>query len=411
MISTVLLSLALSQGLSTSPPGGTSGGKVLWSAPFATPGCYATGSTAGASSAIATTRASLATYVDAGSAVQTCQAGEFRVAPDGLLVEPAGTNYALQSNTMSTGTAATAPWVLYQSTVATVAGAPVGGTWAEVTSGTAQYSIYQAITTPSSTAFVMSAWASKASGTGSVTVAVRCPAGNPSACACLRSDGGACTATSLRNPTDCESNITGTGLGTTAVRLSALATCSAGTVPVVILYPADNTAGAGTTRFSGAQLEIGTYPTSLIVTAGTAVARNADTISATVPAVPAKWTLQGSFKPTHAWSSGSLWGLGTAAGANSASLVQGATDLVLSVIDNASGAKTCTVAPGFASGSTQLVKATDKAGTLLRPTGCVQAGAGTGLFVTPPTTLYIGTLSSTGTEFGGFIKSLKVVTP
>ena len=96
-ITALLAALALSQGLTSSPPGG-SGGKVLWQAPFSAPGCYASGQTAGASSAIAVTRTTTATVALTSdpSALTTCASGEFRVGYDGLLVEPARTNYAKQ---------------------------------------------------------------------------------------------------------------------------------------------------------------------------------------------------------------------------------------------------------------------------------------------------------------------------
>ena len=93
----LLVGLAHAQGLTTNAPGVTGGGKVLWQAPFSVPGCYATTSTAGASSAIAITRATSATVALTSdpSALTTCAASEFRVGYDGLLVEPERTNYAL----------------------------------------------------------------------------------------------------------------------------------------------------------------------------------------------------------------------------------------------------------------------------------------------------------------------------
>lgn len=89
----LLWSLAVhAQGLNAFPPGG-SGGKVLVSLPFATVGCFASGT-----GGVSITRVTASTYWD-GSATQTCAAGSYRVEADGLLVEPARSNFVLSSTT------------------------------------------------------------------------------------------------------------------------------------------------------------------------------------------------------------------------------------------------------------------------------------------------------------------------
>jgi hypothetical protein len=401
-------SLAFGQGLSLTAPGVTGGGKVLWQAPFSVPGCYASGQTAGASSAISITRTTKGTVALTSdpSALTECASGEFRVGYSGLLVEPARTNYALQSNTITTGTAMTTGWSKDASvTVATVAGAPMGGTWAEVTNTTNTHAISQGTTTASSTTFVASAWVAAPTGTGSAGVVVVC-GGDATSCACSRSDGGTCTAVDL-NPT-CRADVS--DIGTTPVRVSIAAVCpGAITNPTIALLPGIRGTSAGTMRFGGAQLEVGTYPTSLIVTTSTATARNADAVSATVPAVPAKWCVAVTALPEEgaAWATLSafrFWGLGTAGGNNAAF----ANATLFRVEDGTSADKDlATTLP--ATGSIRPIWC-DTSGTL-SVAGITQgsaSGAGTGLFATAPTTLYIGQRSSGTEQFSGFLKNLKL---
>lgn len=59
---------------------------------FATPGCYPSGT-------VTISRASVATYLDAGGALQTCSANQLRVTPTGALIEAAGTNYVSNAAT------------------------------------------------------------------------------------------------------------------------------------------------------------------------------------------------------------------------------------------------------------------------------------------------------------------------
>jgi hypothetical protein len=163
------------------------------------------------------------------------------------------TNYQIQSGTITTGAALTAGWtgagtMSYQ----TVAGAPFSGTWGELTSVTNVSYVYGAPSTPSATRFVGSVYLAKSAGSGYASVWVQCP-GAPSTCTCVRSDAGACTAATVA-VNNCSAEVS--DLGTTAIRLSAIATCgSATTTPYLVLVPGRYGTATGTTRFSAAMLE------------------------------------------------------------------------------------------------------------------------------------------------------------
>jgi hypothetical protein len=326
-------SLALAQGLTTLAPGATGGGKVLWSAPFSTAGCYASGQTAGASSAISITRTTKGTYVAVdGTTVVECQNNEFRVAPDGLLVEPARSSYALQSATHPKAAEATGA-------------VPVGA---------------------------CVAWHD---GTGTMTLAT-----------------GAATVT---------------GLSCTAVAAGTLCPFTVTVTGTMAL-----TTTAGTTH---AQIECpGAFRTSRIVTAGTAVARNADAISATVPAVSVnKWCVAGTFKPQEgrAWVDGGyLWEFGTYSQANDVSVSSGNV-LALDTYDATPARKLYSLA-STAAGTHRRITCYNAGSWSMYDDGVAlslsPSGAGTGVVGTLSTTLHIGRSSTANTSFGGFIKNLSI---
>jgi hypothetical protein len=363
-------------------------------------------------SPLSVTRATNATYAPRSAepyTLFTAAPGVARITDQGLLVEPARTNYALQSNTMSTGASPVAPWATYLTiAIATVAGAPTGGSWTRLatTGGSTTALLYQTTTTASATGFVGSAWMVKESGAGDASLLVDCKTGSVTACSCLRSDGGTCTAATIS--TSCAASVA--DLGTTPVRLSAVTTCNAARTTIDFnLSPGIFNSSVGVTKFSGAQLEVGTYPTSLIVTTTTATARNADQISATVPAVPAKWCWAVTALPEEgaAWATLSafrFWGLGTAGGNNAAF----ANATLFRVEDGTSADKDlATTLP--ATGSIRPIWCNTSG--VLSVAGITQgsaSGAGTGLFATAPTTLYIGQRSSGAEQFSGFLKSLKL---
>lgn len=178
---------------------------------------------------------------------------------------PATTNLALQSGALSTGTAATSPWALWQATVTT--STEGGKTWTQVTSASADGPLYQVVTIPASTTVTFSALTKKASGTGTAGVTLRCGAGATPTCSCARSDAGACTATTS-GANDCNATAT---VGTTAVRLEARAVCTVNTTtPTAILYGTTFDA-AGTSQYTEAQLQAGASFTRYVPTTSAAV--------------------------------------------------------------------------------------------------------------------------------------------
>jgi hypothetical protein len=178
-------------------------------------------------------------------------------------------------------------------------------------------------------------------------------------------------------------------------------------------------------RFSGAQLEVGTYPTSLIVSTSTSVARNSDQISATVPAVPAgatgKWCVAGTYQPLGTWvvaASRLRWNLGTISAANSSQASVEPTIGLSAASYNAAAAVKYVAAStaAFVADSSHRIVDCNNAGTISiydssALVSGAASGAGTGIVTTSPTTLYFGNASTGGTAFGGFVKSLKICGP
>ena len=369
------------------------------------------------SAPLAVARGTQATYENPAGTIWTVPANVGRITTDGLLVEIARTNYALQSNSMSTGTAATSPWAGtgINTTVTTVAGAPMGGTWVEITvNGSLSQNYYQGIgTLPSTTTLVASAWAMHPTATGTAYVGFVCPAANNAAtCSCLSSDGR--TVTPVRATVNCTCDF---ATDTTPVRISAIGTCtSAFTTGAYIQMDTGSLGNTtnGVVRFSGAQVEIGTFPSSLIVTTTTATARNSDSISATVPAVPSKWCVAVTGTPTtKPWtdvSSIALWSLGP--NVTSANTAYG-TSIVLYSLDATSTLKTFTLASQPTAASHRFVHC-NNAGTLslawdgVEQTGTVAGTGGTGLFGTAPTQLNFASAGASGYANGVPIKNLKI---
>ncbi len=225
---------------------------------------------------ISLTRATTATN-EVNGTVWNVPAAVPRITTQGLLVERAATNSALQSSTLSTGTAATSPWTLNLATVSTTsAGCGIDGSaCAEVTSSTVVGSIFQTVTTASSTTFSARSRVVRASGSAIATVSLRC-GGVPTTCTCFPA--ASCTAsTGGGSANDCTAKAP---VAQTGFDLGVSVTCPAAiTNPVFILYPGEVSVSAGTARFTMAQVETGLTPTSYIPTAGTSVARNADSVN------------------------------------------------------------------------------------------------------------------------------------
>lgn len=179
------------------------------------------------------------------------------------------TNWALQSNSVSTTTAFTSPWGSSNATVATVAGAPTSGTWAEITSTNNTGRAYQIFTVPSSTTQVISLYVAKSSGTGPVSFDNYKASSTVTACTCTRSDGGTCTAAIVDANASCRASIA--DLGTTAVRVTQVTTRNAAqTAPILLFYPGEVNVSTATTRLSGVQIEAGVAKASKLCVTTTA---------------------------------------------------------------------------------------------------------------------------------------------
>ena len=190
-------------------------------------------------------------------------------------------------------------------------------------------------------------------------------------------------------------------------------TCSGAiTSSIIALIPGNYGSTVGITDFTGAMHEIGTYPTSLIVTTTTATARNADAVSATVPAVPSKWCIAVTAKPLHAWNTDTefLWslGLGTGGSPNTAAMTQ----TIFTVTDAAPVQKyVAYTAPAAAS---PRMVACSTSGTLnvwadtVLKTGSI-TGAGSGVMTAPATTLYLGAPAGAANYiWAGYLKSIRI---
>jgi hypothetical protein len=199
-------------------------------------------------------------------------------AAQGLNPSPPGggqkrTNYALQSNSIEDGAGnAVSPWTWNSSNFARVAGVPAsmgGGNWVAATNTVASGGPYVPAagnaTPASATSLTLSAYMKKASGTGYASIIVGCGVA-PNSCTCLRDDGGACTPV-VHSTTYCRADVT--DLGTTPIRLTVFANCSAGsTSHEIVLIPGQIGVAVGTTHFAGVQLELGarSKPSKICVT-------------------------------------------------------------------------------------------------------------------------------------------------
>lgn len=179
------------------------------------------------------------------------------------------TNWILQSNSMSSGELAVSPWSLNGATVTTVGGAPAsagGGTWAEVVSPTNGDYITQAFSTATTRDFVVSGWLAKASGTGEASLAINCVS-TPTVCTCSMSDGSACTGANL----SVYCHAFAGAVGTTPVRMTVMVSCTDPTnSPAALIWGGHWTASAGTTRWTGIQVETGVTKASKICVTTTA---------------------------------------------------------------------------------------------------------------------------------------------
>lgn len=181
------------------------------------------------------------------------------------------TNYAFQSNGMSSGAAMVAPWAAYLTGASTVNDGlvPGGGTWARITGSAANSVVYQTVTTPNASVFHVSAYLRSGTGLGGLKVA--CTGGVVvSACTCTRSDGAACTATfpGSGGETQCEARMS--DLTTAITRVEAHLTCASDRTSVSIQPMASDGATATTVDVAGAQVEVGVTKASKLCVTTTA---------------------------------------------------------------------------------------------------------------------------------------------
>jgi hypothetical protein len=313
----------------------------------------------------------------------------------GVEVYGVGANGATYSETLTS-------WSTSGATVTTLqAGTPNKHL---VTTSANNGSVYQTATTASSTQYTLSGWVAAASGSTVQSIGVQCGSGNATACTCGRGNGAACT-TGINASVQCYAYSTFT---TTQDRFWLSATCaSASTAPIPFVHDGQYVATNGVTGyFGGMQITATAQPMPYRATTGSAYSGSAGTATTlSVPVRltdPSRWAV-GVSAILPLWTSGTLWGLGTNAGANSASLLTGATDGTLRTYDGASGTLTSTWTHGLAAGSSHALVGGAPAAVRVdgAPVTLSTSGTGTGI-ATLPATLYVGQTSA-GSQTNGLV--------
>jgi hypothetical protein len=348
----------------------------------------------------------------------TCPANTLAVGPSGAEVYAAATNAALQSSTSCVANTVQTPWALTgtPTCVSDAAVAPDGTTsmdeWTNSASG---HGPTQILATASSTTATGSVWLSKPTGTGSGGVALA--AAGATLCACGTSDGSACSA-AIFSVNYCKA--TATALTTTPIRLWLTRTTAvAQTDATMTLSPGEWAVSAGTTRFWGVQVEVGSYPTPYIPTTTTAVTRSATVASVPLPDFSATGTacFGVTYTPGQDWNitmGASTVVLSNYTGvlANALQLAKGTGNLSWTVYDNAGAAKSWTWTHGLGAVRTpKRIVACMAAGTLSMYADGVAvgsgAGVGTALQSATLTPLYLGQ-NSGGQQVDGSISNVRV---
>ena len=353
--------------------------------------------------------------------LKSCANDQLAVGVQGAEVYAAGTNYALQSeDSCASGNTVNAPWTMSGTPTCAhnAAVAPDGNVeMDEWTNATNTHGAYQTATTPSSATFTGSVWMAKPSGVGPASIQFGCGA-VPTLCNCTRSDGGSCT-TSTVAANFCNAYVT--DLGTTPVRLSLAATCPAAiTNPIFELTPGQFNVSTGTTRFYGAQVEPGLYPTPYIPTVAASANRNATVSTVPLPALHTSNTYCVGITATpgggRAWSQASqqrLFSNFVSVATNIWDLYMSAGTLNWEVWDSASASKKVAYTPAgaFTDGSTHRIVGCNAGGTLTlyvdgSPRGAT-SGAGTALWSATVTPNQIGAQAGAA-QFNGSLRDLRI---
>lgn len=409
-----------------------SGSPLLASFPFSIPGCYPSGSalgTRGQTITVSRTGTRTCNVAASGASAQivTCQANEACVEANGLLVEPARTNYVtLSGSSCRAGNVAESGWTVQGGCTSDTAADPSGTSSMDTfTSSGVNNSIYTTGVLPTTTGPVtISAWVAAVSGNTIQSLVMYANGASVSGpCTCVRSDGGSCTIAGVPSTIP----YVYATVGTTPVRLSLTCSGAATTQTSWNFSFHDGQYGSASGiggRMWGAQIESGAYATAYVPTSGAAAARNADAISITNPLAglnPETWCIDGTYTPEsgRAWASGAAvtngWSIGTAGTLNSIETEFGADPILYLGSNDGTANRFRTLTHGYAAGSTHRIQYTltgfdvDNATMLsdLVPRAMGTSGIGSGVYGSLSSTLKIGD-GTGGTQFGGYIRDFKV---
>jgi hypothetical protein len=325
-----------------------------------------------------------------------------RITDQGLLVEPARTNYALRNTAIDPVTygaiwatsnlTAAAPTITYGTADVMAPDGTQTATKAVFPAVAANQvsNLYQ-LFTGTAAAWSGDFWIRTASGTATVY-------------AWFAANTGSVLAGSYAT---CDVTTTWTRCGPQNVTLSAAsyllrvgydARAASGNTP---------TGAGGTVYVWGATAEIGSYRTSTIVVAGTATARNADQVSATVPVQPPNWCLAATGTPLSGNVWGSDWLAAYYTGVAGYTIIGGVES---SVWDSTPAQKKLTYTRPSSATHRAILCGTSAGAISLSidgtSTGSV-SGVGTGI-PKPLTSFSLGWDRNGAAYFGGFIKDVRI---